>query len=408
MESLASTPQLPQIAVPLHTRASRAAAIPWFVATMLLGSTSIIVGLLWDISWHMTIGRDTFWTPAHMAIYLGGVLAGLSGGWLAIHTTFAGTPEEKAAAVPFWGFRAPLGAWVGIWGAFAMLTSAPFDDWWHSAYGLDVQIISPPHMVLAAGMIAIQAGAMLLVLARQNRAADAAESAGIAGGERALSTAFFYAAGIVLLMVATVLMEDSYPNAQHTAYFYKASCLVYPLLLAAVAWSSRRRWAATATALFYTALDLLMVWVLPLFPAQPKLGPINNPLDHMAAPLFPLLLVVPALAIDLIVHTARTSGSGRRAPWWMAPVLAAAFLAVFLLVQWNFSRFQLSPAADNAFFATNLHWDYSREAGAWMTRYWVNGREPVSPRALGIAWLIATVSTQIGLFWGGWMARVKR
>jgi len=32
-----------------------------------------------------------------------------------------------------------------------MLASAPFDDWWHNAYGLDVRIISPPHMVLAAG-----------------------------------------------------------------------------------------------------------------------------------------------------------------------------------------------------------------------------------------------------------------
>ena len=148
--------------------------------------------------------------------------------------------------------------------------------------------------------------------------------------------------------------------------------------------------------------------MLPLFPTEPKLGPINNPLHHMAAPLFPLLLVVPALAIDLIVQSARTSGTGRRAPWWMAPALAAAFLGVFLLVQWNFSQLLLSPAADNAFFATNLHWDYSREVGAWMTRYWVNGREPVSPRALGIAWVIATISTQIGLFWGGWMARVKR
>ena len=56
----------------------------------------------------------------------------------------------------FWGFRAPLGAWVCIWGAFAMLTSAPFDDWWHNAYGLDVKILSPPHVVLAAGIGAIQ------------------------------------------------------------------------------------------------------------------------------------------------------------------------------------------------------------------------------------------------------------
>ncbi|HET6346843.1 MAG TPA: hypothetical protein VFH51_18055, partial [Myxococcota bacterium] len=139
----------------VHPRVERAAVVPWYLTAMLAGSTSIIVGLLWDISWHMTIGRDTFWTPAHMAIYLGGVLAGLSCGWLALKTTFAGTEAERGAAVRFWGFRAPLGAWVAVWGAIAMLTSAPFDDWWHNAYGLDVEILSPPHSVLGAGMIAI-------------------------------------------------------------------------------------------------------------------------------------------------------------------------------------------------------------------------------------------------------------
>jgi hypothetical protein len=388
MESLAPAP-------PLARSAVRRAALPWPIATMLLGATSIIVGLLWDISWHMTIGRDTFWTPAHMAVYLGGVLAGLSGGWLAIHTTFAGTPAERAVAVRFWGFRAPLGAWVAIWGAIAMLTSAPFDDWWHNAYGLDVKIISPPHMVLAAGMIAIQLGAMLLVLAAGNRAA--------AGEDRALGLALLYAAGLVLLMLTAVLMEDSYPNDQHGAHFYKASCLVYPVLLAAVARASRLRWAATRTALFYTILELALVWILPLFPAQPKLAPINFPMDHMAASLFPLLLVVPALAIDWAVQRA-----GRRSRWFLAPVLATLFLGLFLPVQWNASKLLLSPAAQNAFFASDRHWDYSRVPGEWMTRYWVQNREPFSLPAAGAAWLLAAASAQVGLGLGAWMSRVKR
>ena len=72
----------------------------------------------------------------------------------------------------FWGFRGPLGAWVCIWGAIAMIASGPFDDWWHNAYGLDVEILSPPHAVLAAGILAIQIGAMLMILARQNNAGE--------------------------------------------------------------------------------------------------------------------------------------------------------------------------------------------------------------------------------------------
>src|SRR5437867_7761701 len=54
-----------------------AVGVPWFVWAAVIAATSAKVGILWDISWHRSIGRDTFWTPAHMAIYLGGVLAGL-------------------------------------------------------------------------------------------------------------------------------------------------------------------------------------------------------------------------------------------------------------------------------------------------------------------------------------------
>src|SRR2546428_9039156 len=88
-----------------------AGAVPWYLIAVTLASTSVIIGLLWDISWHRTIGRDQFLTPAHLAIYLGALNAGLACGGLALRTTFAGSPAERAAAVRFWGFRAPLGAW---------------------------------------------------------------------------------------------------------------------------------------------------------------------------------------------------------------------------------------------------------------------------------------------------------
>src|SRR5437870_13043213 len=112
-------------ALPAARAAGRAAALPWYVAAALIAATSAKVGVVWDISWHRSIGRDTFWTPAHMAIYLGGVLAGTACGWLALRNTFAGNGAERDASVRFWGFRAPLGAWVCIWRALAMITSGP-------------------------------------------------------------------------------------------------------------------------------------------------------------------------------------------------------------------------------------------------------------------------------------------
>ena len=149
-------------------------ATPWYVVAALVASTSAVVGVIWDISWHRTIGRDTFWTPAHLAIYASGIIAGLSCGWLVLKTTFAGSDAERAAGVRFWGFRGPLGAWLCIWGAMAMIVSAPFDNWWHNAYGLDVKVLSPPHVILALGFTGIELGAVLMVAALQNRAGSAA------------------------------------------------------------------------------------------------------------------------------------------------------------------------------------------------------------------------------------------
>jgi hypothetical protein len=383
------------IQITAQPRVERAAAFPWTLGALLFGSTSIVVGLLWDISWHMSIGRDTFWTPAHMAIYLGGVLAGISGARMALGTTFRGTPEERAVAVRFWGFRAPLGAWVAIWGALAMLVSAPFDDWWHNAYGLDVKIISPPHSVLALGMISIQIGTMLLALAWQNRAPE--------GRARPLELAFVYSAGVILLMLATFLTEYVFPNTQHAALFYKVSGAVFPVLLVAVARASRLRWAATLTAAAYMAIALVMVWVLPLFPAQPMLAPINNPIDHMVPPLFPMLLIVPALAIDLIFLRV-----GKRSRVWLAPVLAAVFVALFFFTQWSFSSFQLSPASRNRLFAGDMQWSYNRAPSAYRHEFWDVEEDPVTPRKMGRVWVLATAASFLGLGWGSYMARVKR
>src|SRR5947199_1820893 len=84
----------------------------WPSLLMTAALSSIAIGITWDISWHETVGRDTFWTPAHMAIYFGGVLAGCVGGWLAFKCTFLPAPAERDSSVTVFGARAPLGAWV--------------------------------------------------------------------------------------------------------------------------------------------------------------------------------------------------------------------------------------------------------------------------------------------------------
>jgi len=190
-------------------------AIPWPLYAVVLASTCIVVGLIWDVSWHRTVGRDTFWTLAHVLEQVAAVIAGLTCGYLVLKTTFAATPAERATSVRFWHFfYGPLGAWVCIWGTLMMITSAPLDNWWHNAYGLDVKIISPPHMVLAWGMISIQIGAMLMALSAQNRAP--------AEDQRLYSMMHAYAGAILVTMIATVIQEDaSVGNHMHGSKFYQ-------------------------------------------------------------------------------------------------------------------------------------------------------------------------------------------
>jgi hypothetical protein len=377
-------------------RAAAAAAFPAHIAAVLLAATSVIVGVIWDISWHRSVGRDTFWTSAHLAIYLGGILAGVSCGALVLRTTFGGTLEARGRAVRFWGFRGPLGAWVCIWGAIAMIASAPFDNWWHNAYGLDVKVLSPPHVLLALGFTGIQIGALLLLAARQH--ADDTD----APHREAYRVLFAYAAGLLVANAAIIGFEYvGFPNAAHNALYYKICAGAFPFLLAATARASTLRWPATTAAAAYMAVNILMLWILPLFPATPRLAPIYNAVDHFVPPPFPILLVVPALVIDLVVRR------GPESDWSRAALVGIGFVLVLLAVQWTVTRFLISPSAENFVFGTQ-RWSYNNTIGPWRYQFWRIRTDPLTGAGVVTAVAIGVASTRLGLWWGAWMARVRR
>ncbi|MBI3791554.1 MAG: hypothetical protein HY275_11840 [Gemmatimonadetes bacterium] len=376
-----------------------------FIATILGSAAGIVIGLLWDISWHMTVGRDTFWSPPHLLEYVSGVTAGIACGFVVLRTTFAGSEDDRAASVRFWGFTGPLGAWITIWGTFAMLLSAPFDDWWHNAYGLDVKIVSPPHMVLLSGMLGIMLGALVLTVSAQNRSA---------GKRDELRDAWLYAAagGVLCFILACATLEYSWPNEQHRALYYQVWASVFPVLLAGYASAGRLRWPATGAALVYMLLWLGMGWGLRLVEAHPMLAPIYNARTYMWPPYFPVWLVAPAFAMDLVLQRMR----GRNA-WLVALALGTVFVATHVAVQYPWSIFMLSPGARNAVF-NGGEFPYTATIGKWTYEFWGGPRNnrtatsqlapTVFAQGLLIAVLLGTLSSRLGLAWGGWMARVKR
>lgn len=372
-------------------------AIPWYIWCNVLAVACSVVGGVWDISWHESVGRDTFWTPAHMLIQLCGILSGLGCGYLILSTTFHKDSPLRANSVSLWGFRGPLGAFLCAWGAVAMITSAPFDNWWHNAYGLDVKIISPPHILLALGMTGIRFGTLVLVLAEVNRAA---------GEYRArLERILFFCFMFLLGMTVGVMQEDTFRMFMHGAKFYLVVMCVAPIWFAAVSRASENRWAAAIMTGFYTLMHLLFMWVLQFIPAEPKLGPVYQKITHLVPPDFPLLLIVPAIVFDLVRR--RTTSLDR---WTQSALLGAASLASFVAVQWPFANFLMSPASRNWFFATDNNPYFMPPMSHWARHAWLPTEVTLTQFALRmvLALFAAILMTRVGLSWGDWMRRLRR
>jgi hypothetical protein len=375
------------------------ASIPWYIWTGVIAITSSAVGGAWDVSWHRSIGRDTFWTPAHLAIYACGVLAGIICSWLIVKATFVRDPELSASSVNVFGLRAPLGIFLAGWGCVAVLTSAPFDNWWHNAYGLDVKIISPPHALLILGLRGISTGVMFLILAAMNRAAENDETT-----FKRLQRLLLYVGGLAVVGQMFFVQEYTWDVKLHQASAYIAMGIGLPVIFAALSWASRSRWAATSMAAVYILFIIGEILILPLFPAQPKLGPVFNPVTHMIPAKFPILIVFPALALDLLWQRVKNWK-----PWQIALVSGIVFIVVLTAVEWPFANFLMSDASKNRFFGT-IYFDYNSRPMSWdrLRQFFEPDHGVALFAGLARAAVYASISTWIGLQFGRWMRGVQR
>jgi len=393
-----SMPDSAAVHAPPYARAeAQAVTVPWFVYSVLIASTSAVVGALWDLSWHSSIGRDTFWTPPHLLTQFCAVLGATTCTILILHITFSKDASARAVSVGVLGFRGPFAAFVVMWGAAAMLASAPFDNWWHNAYGLDVQILSPPHTLLGLGVSCVQLGGMLLILGCKNRAEGSPRSR--------LDWLFLCAAALLLCQLLFMSLEYTLRIYMHSAIFYRTVSIGVPIVLIAAAQASEKRWAATTIAGVYTVAWLAVRLILRLFPAEPKLGPVYNQVTHYVGLFFPLLIIPAAIGLDLLRPWIRD-----RRKWLQAGVLGAVFLGVMVAVQWPFGTFLMLPASRNWFFGTG-ELSYLWPPESRLVRNVFYAYEPtraVFTLGMAIALACAILSARLGLAWGKWMRDVRR
>jgi hypothetical protein len=360
----------------------------WAVAFALVGG---MVGPFWDISWHQSIGRDTFWAWPHLPIYGFAALSGLAGAWAIALATL----QKEARAISVGPFRGALGAFVVLWGSIAMAAAAPFDNWWHGAYGVDAVALSPPHSVLFIGAFAINLGALLLVV---HARIDAGPS-----DRRWLEAMIVYVGGALLMNGFVPFWVELKPNLMHRTSFYLLVAILASAPLACIRQISNLRWACSLASLIYAGFVLLGVWILPLFPAQPKIGPVYHMIDHFVPPPFPILMIVPGFGLD-VLHRFQPANE-----WTRHLLRGAVFVSLLLAAQWVMGPFLLSDSARNWFFGKELEGFWAHPESLWGRHFLAPADQPRQlASGLATAWVLASFGSGVGSAVGSWMRGIRR
>ncbi len=267
---------------------------------------SALSGIYWDVTWHATIGRESFWIPPHLLVYAGVIcllLSALSGFTLAWRR--AGQ-LRTALTNPM-----ELGFAIAVLGPIIQIIAAPLDDLWHKLYGLDVTIWSPPHLMGIAGGIVSIYGLLAALGGELPRRDSRPLWHGVATGEV-----------IGILLFSAALLLSMFALSEFDFHLDRRDVLLYPLLagtLAAVPLMAAARYlgrpgTATSVALVYTffrSLVLLVIWAM-------------GSTDHLTPPV---LVLAPAVAIDLAMRWRRQYGM----------LFAALYIGPALLVsEWSY------------------------------------------------------------------------
>lgn len=132
----------------------RSNAINVSLAAMIIATAGAFLqigGTSWDVTSHLLLQPETFFTPSHTVLYTGiGLLtitAGLGGALLIKN-------KDVATKSFFTSFK------LFIIGSAISLVAGPSDFLWHETFGVD-GLLSPPHLTLITGMLINAIGVVL-------------------------------------------------------------------------------------------------------------------------------------------------------------------------------------------------------------------------------------------------------
>ncbi|MFZ0326340.1 MAG: hypothetical protein WBP64_21430 [Nitrososphaeraceae archaeon] len=121
------------------------------------GSFLQIIGVSWDVTSHLMLTPETFFTPSHALLYTGVILLAVAAAISAI-IILKGQLEHTNPIIT--SFR------LFIIGSILAAIAGPSDFAWHRAFGVD-GLLSPTHFVLATGIV-INSVAVVIGLGRMD------------------------------------------------------------------------------------------------------------------------------------------------------------------------------------------------------------------------------------------------
>ncbi|MFY9487674.1 MAG: hypothetical protein WAP35_03120 [Solirubrobacterales bacterium] len=309
--------------------AGRQLSLPNWVAlpsAILVGSLfSAVFGLYWDISLHLSQGRDAgpLANPSHYFILVG-LLGCFSAGVLAITMPKPGTRPSPYSIRLTDQWYAPLGGVLIAASAAFGLTGFPLDDLWHRMFGQDVTLWGPTHLLMLAGASLTLIGQAILLVegVRAGESEDFKPRFGERGNAIANKIRKGCAGGGILVALSIYQGEFDFGIPQFQLVFH-------PIMILAAAGTAlvfARSWAGRGGALIAVTLYLIVRSVLALLVA----GVFDRPTPH-----FPLYIGA-ALAVEAAALL--TASSGKSNPMKFAAVAGLGVGTFGLAAEWGWSH----------------------------------------------------------------------
>ena len=128
-------------------------------------------GLAVDLQWHTDVGRDKLFTPPHIMILAGIIPTSIM---LLSYIFWYSFISKKDNKVGFYigPIIAPTSLWMMVCGLLTLVVGGLYDDLWHTSYGVDTTIITPPHIWTFAGGMLVEVATIALALQMKERLKD--------------------------------------------------------------------------------------------------------------------------------------------------------------------------------------------------------------------------------------------